>query len=226
MFRSKNHLIALIALFYRASLLDYAKESALVSRQLFPVFSGKVVRHYHIRYATKLMSDFHYFNNYWFFDELTTKDEELEHFQMFCEAYHLRELKESIGDQIEKLADYVNRLYSLRSSDAVNRLAMMSVILGVGALVTGFYGMNLPHLGEVVKVEWISALSLAATFAMTIASIAFIVYIIVSNWIDYRSSIFPHRYRRAERPNSLRRLSVTRLGEDTEEAEAQLRPTQ
>ena len=47
MFKTKNLLIAVIALFYRASLPDFAKESALVSRQLFPVFSGKAVRHRH-----------------------------------------------------------------------------------------------------------------------------------------------------------------------------------
>ena len=44
MFRSKHLLMAVIALFYRASLLGFAEESALVSRQLFPVFSGGTVR--------------------------------------------------------------------------------------------------------------------------------------------------------------------------------------
>jgi hypothetical protein len=219
MFKSKNHLIALIALFYRSSLLDFAKESALVSRQLFPVFSGKVVRHKHIRYATKLMADFNYFNNYWFFDELTTKDEELEHFRMFCDAYRLAELKKGVGDDIEKMAGYIDRLYALRNSDAVNRLAMMSVILGVGALVTGYYGMNTPHLEKLLSNTWLSVISLVGASILTVASLSFITYIVVSNWVDYRASILPHHYRKSDRPNSLRRLTLQPFEEEQPEEE-------
>ncbi len=217
MFNSKNHLIALIALFYRATLLDFARESALVSRQLFPIFSGQVVRHKHIQFATKLMADFHYFNNYWFFDELTTKDEELEHFQLFCSAYRISELKESLGDQIGKLAGYIDRLYALRNSDAVNRLAMLSVILGIGALVTGFYGMNIPHLQKLLGNDLLSIVSFAVTLLMTAGSVCFIVYIVGSNWVDFRASLLPHRYRKTLRPNSLRRLGDAELLEDDEQ---------
>jgi CorA-like Mg2+ transporter protein len=206
MFKTKNHLIALIALFYRASLLDFAKESALVSRQLFPVFSGKVVRHQHIQFATRLMADFHYFNNYWFFDELTTKDEELEHFQLLCNAYRVGPMKDGIEDQIDKLAGYIDRLYALRNSDAVNRLAMISVILGIGALVTGYYGMNIPVLGDVLKSDALSFASIVLTSLMAVASVAFIFYIVGFNWVDYRASLLPHRYRKSLSTNSLRKL--------------------
>ena len=206
MFKTKNHLISLIALFYRASLLDFAKESALVSRMLFPVFSGKIVRHRHIQFATRLMADFHYFNNYWFFDELTPKDEELEHFQLFCRAYRIGPMKEGIEDQIDKLAGYIDRLYTLRNSDAVNRLAMIDILLGIGALVTGYYGMNIPHLGDVLKNNSLSLWSLVATSLLTIASVTFVVYIVGFNWLDYRASLLPHRYRKSLTTNSLRQL--------------------
>ena len=209
MFKTKNYLIAVIALFYRSSLLDFAKESALVSRQLFPVFLGQVVRHRHIQFATRLMADFHYFNNYWFFDELTTKDEEMEHFQLFCDAYRIGPMKENIEDQIDKLAGYIDRLYTLRNSDAVNRLALIDVILGIGALVTGYYGMNIPLLGDVLKSGTLSLTSLVVTSLMTIASVAFIVYIVAFNWVDYRASILPHRYRKSLGSNSLRQPGGT-----------------
>lgn len=206
MFKTKNLLIAVIALFYRASLLDFAKESALVSRQLFPVFSGKGVRHRHIQFATRLMADFHYFNNYWFFEELTTKDEESERFRVLSGVYQLSAAKDNIEDQIDKLAGYIDRMYALRNSDAVNRLAMMSVILGIGALITGYYGMNIPHLGDFLKNDKVSVWSLVITSLMTLASVWFIVYIVASNWLDYRASILPHRYRKALTPSSIRRL--------------------
>ena len=164
MFRGKNLLIVVIALFYRASLLGFAEESALVSRQLFPVFSGGTGRHRHIQFATRLMADFHYFNTYWFHLEPTTKDEELEHFGLLSEAYRLEPMKKTIEDQIRSLAGFIDRLFALRNNDAVNRLAMMSVLLGIGALVTGYYGMNIPHLEDLLKNERTSFWSLVMTF--------------------------------------------------------------
>lgn len=219
MFKTKNHLIAVIALFYRASLLDFAKESALVSRQLFPVFSGQVVRHHHIQFATRLMADFHYFNNYWFFRELTNKDEELEHFRLICDAYQVDALKEAIGNQIDKLAGYIDRQYALRNSDAVNRLAMISVILGVGALVTGYYGMNVPHLEGLLQHSIFSFVSLALTSLMALASLSFILYIVVFNWVDYRSSLLPHHSRKSLTTKSLRQLRHFEHEDDEDAAE-------
>lgn len=206
MFRSKHLLIAIIALFYRASLLAFAKESALVSRQLFPVFSGGTVRHRHIQLATHLMADFHYFNNYWFHLEPTGKDEELEHFAMLSDAYQLHPMVTKLEDQIDKLSGYIDRLYALRNNDAVNRLAMMSVILGIGALVTGYYGMNISHLTNLLQNKTVSIWSLLFTSAMALASLWFIVYIVASNWLDYRASILPHRYRKPLKRISLRSL--------------------
>ena len=116
MFRSRNLLIAVIALFYRASLLGFKEESALVSRQLFPLFSGGRVRHRHIQFATRLMADFHYFNTYWFHLEPTTKDEELEHFALLSEAYRLAPMKETIENQVKSLAGFIDRLFSLRNN--------------------------------------------------------------------------------------------------------------
>ncbi len=206
MFRGRNLLIAVIALFYRASLLNFAEESALVSRQLFPVFSGGVVRHRHIQFATRLMADFHYFNTYWYHLEPTTKDEELEHFQLLSKAYQLGATKETIENQIASLAGFIDRLFALRNSDAVNRLAMMSVILGIGALVTGYYGMNIPHLTNWLQKAAASFWSLAATSLMALASLWFIFYVVGSNWLDYRASILPHLFRRPLTPKSLREL--------------------
>jgi CorA-like Mg2+ transporter protein len=211
MFTTKNHLIAMVALFYRATLLDFAKESALVSRQLFPIFSGQIVRHHHIQMATRLMADYHYFNNYWFFNEITTKDEELEHFQLLCSAYRIDQIKREIGDEIGKLAGYIDRLYALRNNDAVNRLALLSMILGIGALVTGYYGMNIPHLATILNNGTISGGSLVATSIMALLSLGLIAYIVVTNWVDYRSSLVPHHFRRPLPDKSLRRqASITR----------------
>jgi hypothetical protein len=83
---------------------------------------------------------------------------------------------------------------------------MMSVILGIGALVTGYYGMNIPHLATVLTHGALSIWSLVLTSLMAVASLWFIVYIVASNWMDYRASILPHRYRKAISRVNLRRL--------------------
>jgi Mg2+ and Co2+ transporter CorA len=38
----------------------------------------------------------------------------------------------------------------------VNRLGMMSMLLGLAVLVTGYYGMNIPHLENVLHNDRIS----------------------------------------------------------------------
>lgn len=82
----------------------------------------------------------------------------------------------------------------------------MSVLLGIGVLVTGYYGMNIPRLETVLHNDRISLRSLVLTSIMAIASLWSVAYIIGSNWLDYRASIFPHRYRRPLTPKSLREL--------------------
>ena len=89
----------------------------------------------------------------------------------------------------------------------MNRLAILSMILGIGALVTGFYGMNIPHLTNLLGNGFVSRISFASTLLMTLLSLGLIVYIVVSNWVDYRVSLLPHRFRRPLPDKSLGRLS-------------------
>ena len=136
----------------------------------------------------------------------TTKDEELEHFGLLSEAYRLGPMKETIEDQITSLAGFIDRLFALRNTDAVNRLAMMSVLLGIGALVTGYLGMNIPDLATLLQNHAASWGSLVLTSLMAVASLWFVVYIIGSNWLDFRASILPHLFRRPLTPKTLREL--------------------
>jgi hypothetical protein len=81
------------------------------------------------------------------------------------------------------------------------------MVLGVGALVTGFFGMNIPHLTSALNNVTLSRISLAATFVMTLLSLSLIGYIVAANWIDYRSSLVPHQMRRPLARTSLRRVA-------------------
>ncbi len=51
-------------------------------------------------------------------------------------------MKQEIEEEIEKLNASLHNFYQFRNTEAVNRLAMLSMMLGAGAVVTGFFGMN------------------------------------------------------------------------------------
>lgn len=124
------------------------------------------------------------------------------------ESHIVAEAKANIEDQIDKLGGYIDRLYALGNNDAVNRLAMLSVVLGIGALVTGYYGMNVKHLLTFLDNAVGSAVTLALVTIFVLASLWLVIYIVASNWRDYRASIFPHRYRRPLEAKSLRRAKT------------------
>jgi hypothetical protein len=64
--------------------------------------------------------------------------------------------------------------------------------------------MNIPHLETVLHNDRISFWSLVLTSILAVASLWFVFYIVGSNWLDYRASILPHRYRRPLTPKTLR----------------------
>ncbi|MEZ5351420.1 MAG: CorA family divalent cation transporter [Bryobacteraceae bacterium] len=197
MYRSRYLAIALITLFYRVTLLDFAERTALVSRQLYRDAEGARISSENIRLASELRSDFLHFSNYWYFDELANKDEESEHFRKQVHEYRIDVMKNEIEVEIDKLNESLHNYYQFRNTEAVNRLAMLSLILGAGAVVTGFFGMNFSGaFGQwvfqpsrtAISLHWVS-LSFVILFAT--ATLLFGAYVVASNWRDYRESLLP-----------------------------------
>jgi hypothetical protein len=210
MFTSRYYLMALVALFYRATLLDFSERTALVSKQLYLDQQDGRFSVENIRMASDLRGDFLHFSNYWHFDELANKDEELEHFILMCREYRTATLKDEIEEEVEKLNASLHNYYQFRNTEAVNRLAMLSLLFGAGAVVTGFFGMNFGrnfarlffepdqrslvfHYGAVV-----------AVVLLAFGAIVFGLYVVAANWSDYRETLIPGS-RRSEA--SLRRTS-------------------
>ncbi|MEZ5401044.1 MAG: CorA family divalent cation transporter [Bryobacteraceae bacterium] len=214
MYRSRYLAIAIITLFYRVTLLDFAERTALVSRQLYRDSVGARISSENIRLASELRSDFLHFSNYWYFDELANKDEESEHFRRQVQEYRIDTMKDEIEVEIDKLNESLHNYYQFRNTEAVNRLAMLSLILGAGAVVTGFFGMNFGgRFGRWVfqpgpNPITIHALSLAFVVLFASATLAFGAYVVLSNWRDYRESLLPRWWlARTERgTRSLKRI--------------------
>ncbi len=211
MFLSRYYLMALIALFYRATLLDFAERTALVSRRLDQDFGDGKLSPDNIELMDGLRSEFVIFSNYWHFDELANKDEEAEHFALFNRVFRVDPMKEEIGQEVERLNSVLNEYYQRRNTMAVNRLAMLSMILGGGAVLTGFFGMNFgeefariffqppPHAAEI---HW---LAMALVTVVTFGALLFGLILILLNWQDYKDVLW------LRQPAAKARTSIRRV---------------
>jgi len=213
MFCTRYYLMAMIALFYRATLLDFSERTALVSRRLYRDQEDGRFDVENVQLANDLRAEFLHFSNYWYFDELANKDEEMEHFLLQCREARIDDMKREIEEEIDKLNGSLHSYFQFRNTESINRLAMLSLILGAGAVVTGFFGMNFGGYfarlffaaEQPFRLPHVLAVSAVAVFAM--GSISFGIYVVVSNWADYRDSLLPRwwRLRRQSGSRSLRR---------------------
>jgi len=199
MFTTRYYLMALVALFYRATLLDFSERTALVSKQLYLDQEDGRFALENIRLANDLRGDFLHFSNYWHFDELANKDEEIEHFSMQCREYRILHMKAEIEEEIEKLNASLHTYHQFRNTEAVNRLAVLSLMLGAGAVVTGFFGMNFGRDFARLFFEP-DAASLAVHYAAVVlvllvaaGALAFGFFVVARNWSDYRETLFTPR---------------------------------
>ena len=192
MFDTRYYLMAVVASFYRASLLDFTENIALVSRRIFLDLQAGALTRQNMEIATDLRSDFLNFSNYWLFSELANKDEEIEHFELQCRAFRIDDLRKEIREELESMNASILEFNQSRSTDAVNRLAVLSMIFGAGAVLTGFFGMNFGREFAALFFaaspgrEWVHYSAVAAVSLIALATIAFGVYLVASNWRDYR----------------------------------------
>lgn len=216
MFMSRYFLMAIIALFYRATMLDFAEHTALVSRRLYQDFQDGKLDPDNLQLADTLRYEFVTFSNYWHFDELANKDEEAEHFDLQCQSYRIDSMKDEIAEEVERLNTVLNEYYQKRNTQAVNRLAILSMILGGGAVLTGFFGMNFgKEFGELIfnppdgrtAVHWIAITFVALA---TFGALALGAFLVLVNWRDYRDTLL---YRGRREPADRSRLSVKSVEE-------------
>ena len=146
-----------------------------MSRRLYENLAVGRLERLNVEIATDLRNEFLNFSNYWYFDELANKDEEIEHFQLQCRAYRVEELRGQIEQELANMNAALNEYNQQRSTEAVNRLAMLSMLFGAGAVLTGFFGMNFGHVFEkyLFKPDF-------ATLPVHIAAVAVVTLITVS----------------------------------------------
>jgi hypothetical protein len=199
MFDSRYYLMAIIALFYRATLLDFAQKTALVARGLYHDQQEGEFSAANVQYARALRAEFLHFSNHWFFEELANKDEEIEHFDMQCQAYRIFAMKKEVENEIAEMNQSLREHAQSQSTEAVNRLAMVSMILGAGAVVTGFFGMNFGREFGTLLFEpegqptWLHYGSIVFVTLFALGAVAFGGYLVFSNPADYKDILVPTR---------------------------------
>jgi len=208
MFRSRYYLMALIALVYRATLLDFAERTALVSRRIYRDWEDGKLSKGNVRIASDLRAEFLHFSNYWYFDELANKEEEFEHFTLQCRSLRIQPVKREVDEEIEKLNTSLQSYAASRNTEAVNRLAILSLIIGAGAILTGFFGMNFGRAFSRVFFEpdadtlAFHYAAVAVITALVVAVLAFGMYLVISNWSDYRDVLVPKGWSRRDQVES------------------------
>ena len=198
MFNTRYYLMAVVSLFYRGTLLDFEEKVALVSKRLYEDQADGKVDEENLEIAGALRGEFLHFSNFWFYPELANKEEEHEHFLMKCQAYGVFARKLEIEEDLDKLNSFLREIYQARNTLAINRLAMLSMITGLSAVFTGFFGMNFGReFAHVIfapdnSFPWIHWISLALVTIFSMGAVGLGLFLIIRNWEDYRGILLPH----------------------------------
>jgi len=196
-FHTRYYLMTVVALFYRAVLLDFHERSALVSRRLLQDQQSGRLTLPSITMVNELRTEFLNFSSYWHFDDISCKETDNDLFRRLCAEYKIGDMKGILADELRHMAEFVYNFYQLRNTEAVNRLAMLSLIFGGGAVLTGFFGMNFGREFGQFFFEGESGGAFGHYFMVILvcsfvfASLALGTFVVLRNWREYLAILSP-----------------------------------
>jgi Mg2+ and Co2+ transporter CorA len=109
-----------------------------------------------------------------------------------CREYRTGPMKDEIEEEIDKLNASLHNYYQFHNTEAVNRLAMLSMLLGAGAVITGFFGMNFAGpFGRLFfepdqRTLPVHYAALAVVALLAVGALAIGGYVVAANWSDYK----------------------------------------
>jgi hypothetical protein len=196
-FHTRYYLMMVIALFYRAVLLDFSERSALVARRLLQDQQAGKLTLPSIRMVNDFRTEFLTFSGYWHFDDVSCKQGDNDLFRRLCSEYRIDEMKMVLANELRHMTEFVYNFYQLRTTEAVNRLALLSLIFGGGAVLTGFFGMNFAReFGQVLFEgeaggSWLHYALVALVTAFVFGSLTLGTIVVLRNWRDYVAILNP-----------------------------------
>lgn len=117
-----------------------------------------------------------------------------------------------VSGKLTAMSAAIGDFYQARNTSAVNRLAMLSLIFGAGAVFTGYFGTNFGRafgnlFFEPQQNTWVHLASIIAVTIFTLAAFGFGFYLIAANWRDYGRILKPKANRQPENGIPKRRLT-------------------
>lgn len=209
MFHRNLYLMVVIACFYRAVLLDFSERSALVARRLQMDQQAGRLSLASIRMVNEFRTEFLTFSGYWHFYDLSCKQADNDFFRRLCAEYRIDDMKSVLASELRHMTEFVYNFYQLRTTEAVNRLAMLSLIFGGGAVLTGFFGMNFGReFGQVLfegegVTSLVHYLLVAVVSSFVFGSLALGTFVVLRNWREYFAILSPPK--RSPTSTSLKR---------------------
>ena len=184
-FQTIYYQISVLLFFYRGSLLYFSKESEKIAQDIMKKEMGDIISDY-----KRLKSRFLLFRNKYWFREITAQDQGIEIFDFLNSEMRNPELMKDVHAEIEELYSYFDAEQEKEISRRVNILTLLGAIFIPFALVTGFFGMNLP----LFKSNWPQPFSLKALFDEFSLYYPSLIMLIISlgivflfTWIFYRT---------------------------------------
>jgi len=184
-------------LFYRAVLLDFSERSALVSRRLLRDQQAGRLTPTTINLVNLVRTEFVHFCSYWHFDDLSCKQADNDVFGRLCAEYRIDQMKKILSNDLTSMGDFVYNFYQLRNTEAVNRLAMLSLIFGGGAVLTGFFGMNFGgEFGRLFfegggRTPLVHYVMIGLVSSLVFGSLTLGAFVVLRNWRDYLALLSP-----------------------------------
>jgi hypothetical protein len=200
-FQSHFYLMMVIACFYRAVLMDFGDRSALVARRLLHDQQAGKLTLASIEMVNRFRAKFLHFSGYWHFDDISNKKADNDFFRRICSEYRVDEMKSVLTSELRHMTEFVYNFYQLRTTDAVNRLALLSLIFGGGAVLTGFFGMNFGReFTRVVfegesSISWLHYLLVFIVTAFVFGSLLLGTIVVLRSWREYFAILNPPRSR-------------------------------
>ncbi|MBU2548101.1 MAG: CorA family divalent cation transporter [Proteobacteria bacterium] len=143
-FNSMYYQMTLVALYYRASLIDFSHQVAVASRELIEGPAQVIRRDRFI----ELKKEFMLFTNIYWFKELTNQDQGIELFDYYKRAFNFDEMYDQVKEEIDRADSYLEILQNNRYNDLTRKFTHGGALLGIMAIVTGYFGMNFNEIAD------------------------------------------------------------------------------
>ena len=164
-FNSMYYQLAIISLFYRASLIQFSDD---VADATLALEVNKLDR----RSFFGLKEDFMRFSNTYWFNEVTNQDEGIDIFECYKKSFKFNDMYNQIKEEIDRADEFLDLIDSTQRNVASKQLNIGGLIIGTLAVWTGFFGMNF-------EPEWFKNIFMKASYAPVLSIVVVVIGVIL-----------------------------------------------